>query len=236
MHLETTREKVQANLIRVKERIERSLELAGRDGERVLLVGVTKYVGPEVARWLFEAGCKNLGESRPQSLWEKASALQDLPVCWHLIGHLQRNKIKKTLPIVQTIHSIDSERLLEQILLDSRGIEMEVNCLLELNITQDSSKTGMSFEQALKVAESWKLHSDDVRRKVRLVGLMGMSSLGVSESQIHAEFERLRIYRDKMESVMGIALPELSMGMSEDFPIAIEHGATMVRLGSVLFE
>ncbi len=236
MHFETTREKVQANLIRVKERIARSLEQAGRDGERVLLVGVTKYVGPEVARWLFEAGCKNLGESRPQSLWEKASALQDLPVCWHLIGHLQRNKVKKTLPIVQTIHSMDSERLLEQILLDSRGVEVEVNCLLELNITQDSSKTGMSFEEALKVVESWKLHSDDVRSKVRLVGLMGMSSLDVSESQIHGEFERLRIYRDKMESMMGIALPELSMGMSEDFPIAIEHGATMVRLGSVLFE
>src|SRR5687768_8010101 len=106
-------DRLRHNLAHVRERIASAAERSGRRGEEILLVGVTKYVSPAIARQLFEAGLIDLGESRPQELWEKAAALSDLPVRWHLIGHLQRNKIRRSLPPIALVHSADSLRLLK---------------------------------------------------------------------------------------------------------------------------
>ncbi|AMV30670.1 hypothetical protein VN12_01045 [Pirellula sp. SH-Sr6A] len=223
-------------------RVSAACQRAGREAGAVTIVGVTKYVGSEEARWLAEAGCHDLGESRPQALWEKADALSDLPIRWHLIGHLQRNKVARTLTCARCIHSVDSERVLKQIIDDSRGCENPLSILIEINISSDASKTGLSFDEARRLLQYWKEfqreapHNGHLQQKtLQLNGLMGMGSLDGDEHQTRKEFESLRLFRDDCETEFGLELPQLSMGMSNDFEWAIEEGATMVRLGSTLF-
>ena len=198
------------------------------------MVGVTKYVSAEVARWLAEIGCKLLAESKPQSLWEKASALSDLKVDWHLIGHLQRNKAKRTLPLISTMHSLDSDRVLEQIKNDAAERTSPLKILLEVNISGDPEKTGLLVPEALSILLSWK-DSAEQFRTVSIVGLMGMSSLDGGADRARRDFASLRELRDRWETETKILLPELSMGMSDDFEQAVEEGATLVRIGSILF-
>lgn len=223
-------------------RVSNACQRAGRSADSVTIVGVTKYVGSEEARWLAEAGCLDLGESRPQALWEKGEALHDLPIRWHLIGHLQRNKVARTLSYARCIHSVDSDRVLKQILRDSRGLAKPLSILIEINISKDASKTGLSFEEAKRLLQDWieiqqESDSDEHSHKsiLHLDGLMGMGSLNGEEHQTRNEFESLRLFRDACEIEFGLQLPQLSMGMSDDFEWAIEEGATMVRLGSTLF-
>jgi pyridoxal phosphate enzyme (YggS family) len=197
-------------------------------------------------RELAESGCLDLAESRPQQLWTKADSLVDLPVRWHLIGHLQRNKVKKTLEYAGVLHSIDSERLLKQIAKDAAEVvsipdrdstnlaKAAIDLLIEVNATSDRSKTGLSLEEGRNlIRHALELPSN---LPVKVTGLMGMSSLNAPKDQIRREFELIRTTRDTWEKEFGIPLPELSMGMSDDFEIAIEHGSTMVRIGSKLFE
>jgi pyridoxal phosphate enzyme (YggS family) len=223
-------------------RVSNACQRAGRTVDAVTIVGVTKYVGSEEARWLAEAGCFDLGESRPQSLWEKGEALRELPIRWHLIGHLQRNKVSRTLSYTRCIHSVDSDRLLRQILHDSRELAKPLSFLIEINISNDASKTGLSFDDAKRLIQSWKeiqrgANTDEYSQTtpLQLDGLMGMGSLDGSELQTRKEFESLRLFRNACEAEFGLRLPQLSMGMSDDFEWAIEEGATMVRLGSTLF-
>lgn len=183
------------------------------------IVGVTKYVSNEAAATLLELGISDLGESRPQELWKKAAALPTT-VRWHLIGHLQRNKIERTLPLVRLIHSVDSVRLLEAI--DKEAIKQDrtIDVLIELNLSGESNKTGMPFDQ-LPGMQSMVL------QKTRIAGFMTMAALQDAEG-CRATFAQLR----------QLAWPGalLSMGMTNDFEVAIEEGATHIRLGSVLFD
>ena len=206
---------------------------SGRDPEAVRLIAVTKYVQSSVARALFELGCHDLGESRPQDLWKKADALADLPVRWHQIGHLQRNKIRRSLPHLHCVQAGDSVRLLQALEDAAAEREQMLSVLLEVNISGDASKHGFSVQQLPAVVEQL-----GTLRRVRVDGLMAMGGLESSPDERQTQFARLRELRDRLSA--GTPSPhrlqELSMGMSHDFELAIEEGATMVRIGSILFD
>jgi len=220
------------NLAAVRDRVAAAAALAGlRQPPRI--VGVTKYVEPAVARLLVHAGLQELGESRPQELWRKAEALRDLPVSWHLIGHLQRNKVRRTLPLVACIHSADSLRLLEEISREAAAQDRTAQVLLEVNVSGDATKTGLppdAVEPLLPAAAQLP--------RLSIIGLMTMASLEGSPDRTRREFAGLRELRDRLavNCPPNVSLNEMSMGMSGDYEIAIEEGATIVRIGSALFE
>lgn len=217
----------------VREQIARSCARVGRDAAEVTLVAVTKSVNDRVARLIAEMGVLDLAENRPQSLWHKAELLKDLPVRWYLIGHLQRNKVERTLPLVHCIHSIDSERVLDAVAAEGRKTGRVVPVLLQVNASIETQKGGFSFEAIPSLAPH--LCSGGVE----VVGLMGMAAYGDDPEKTRPTFRALRELRERLRvkwASLGLTLPHLSMGMSNDYPIAIEEGATMIRLGTTLFE
>lgn len=221
------------NLDQVLEKIAVAAEVAGRSTEEIQLVGVTKYVNTDVARMLFEAGCSTLGESRPQELWRKSDCLDTLSVNWHLIGHLQTNKVRRTLPQVALIHSVDSVRLLEAIEKEAVRLSQRIRVLLEVNVSGDISKHGFLPTAAERLIPKLANYPH-----VQVCGLMTMASLRGDTAQARSDFSRLRNLRDRwqLDCPPGVSLQELSMGMTRDFEQAIQEGATMVRVGSGLFE
>lgn len=234
--------RIAENLARVRGQIADAARRSGRSADDVTLLAVTKYVSSDVVRPLVDAGCRDLGESRPQLLWDKAAQLADLPIRWHLIGHFQRNKVRRTLPLVAMIHSVDSPRLLAAIdeEMQSQGTAMQLPhqhlplpVLLEVHISSDTAKHG--FEPA--EIEPFLAKAAEYRH-VSVRGLMGMASLDGGFDAARREFAALRNLRDCLQPNCpdGVALNELSMGMSGDFEVAIEEGATIVRVGSALFE
>ena len=233
--------RIAENLAHIRGRIATAAGKRGRASNEIKLVAVTKYVDADLAAALVEAGCHDLGESRPQELWAKAAALSTLganaamasAVRWHLIGHLQRNKIRRTIPLVHWIQSVDSRRLLEALEEEAAALGRPAIVLLETNISGESSKTGLAqreLEPLLAEAGRWP--------HVFIRGLMGMSGLAGGADAAKRDFERLAALRDQLVPNLppSVTLTELSMGMSDDFEIAIEAGATMVRIGSALFE
>ena len=222
-----------ANLADVQGRIAAAATRAGRRPEDVLLVAVTKYVGPEVIRSLVAIGCHVLGESRPQQLWEKAEALADLRVEWHMIGHLQRNKVPRTVPLVSMIESADSPRLVEAIDLAAAEFHAPIPLLLEVNISGEEAKHGFAPDDVELFLEQLAAYQN-----VEVRGLMAMASFSGGQEAARRDFAALRQLRDRLQPACphGIRLDELSMGMSGDFEVAIEEGATIVRVGSALYE
>lgn len=218
------------NVERVREQMRAACLRSGRDPESVRLVAVTKYAPLEWVRQLPEVGVRVLGESRPQQLVERAPQLSE-GVEWHLIGHLQRNKVRSVLPLVELIHSVDSLRLLERIDLIAGELGLRPRVLLELNISGEESKDGFA---AHELSQSWGA----IRAfpHVQVEGLMTMAALVDNPELARPTFRVLRQYRDELQHQSGSLLPELSMGMSSDFEVAIEEGATCVRVGSLLFE
>jgi pyridoxal phosphate enzyme (YggS family) len=216
----------------VDERIRSACRRAGRDRAGVTLVAVTKSVSVEIAVLLPEVGIVDLGESRPQELWNKATALPDT-VRWHLIGHLQRNKVERTLSRVHLIHSVDSVRLLEALEREAANRAQLLDVLLEVNASAEASKHG--FPPAEVPHLVGKLRE---LRHVRVQGLMTMAALEPEPERCRVTFAALRALRDGLRTAVGAAQPltHLSMGMSNDFEIAVEEGATLVRIGSALFE
>jgi pyridoxal phosphate enzyme (YggS family) len=227
------RQRIADNVAQVRQRISQAAERSGRTRDDVLLVAVTKYVGVDSARSLVDAGCQALGESRPQELWTKAEAMNDPAVQWHLIGHLQRNKIRRTLPWLSWLHSVDSRRLLDALERETATGKQRLRVLLEVNVSGDVDKTGFSIDEALRIAEQLGCWSH-----LEIGGLMAMSALESDSEAARRDFARLRELRDAMQRQCppGIGLRQLSMGMSRDYEVAIEEGATMVRVGSALLE
>lgn len=224
---------VRRNLHRVQQRIVEAAAKAGRDPAEVTLVGVTKYVDAATARLLVKAGCQDLGESRPQELWAKTEMLSDLPVRWHQIGHLQRNKVDRTIKTASLIHTVDSGRLLAAINSSAARQSMVAEVLLEVNISGDESKHGFAPDDMPDaVANLGDLAS------VRARGLMAMAAREGDAEVARRNFARLRELRDELQSSLSDrgSLAELSMGMSGDFQEAITEGATIVRVGSALWE
>lgn len=221
------------NLDHVRQRIADAARASGRIADAVTLVAVTKYVDPSLAQALAEAGCLDLGESRPQELWRKAEALADHAIRWHLIGHLQRNKIARTLPLVSLIHSADSMRLIEAVEQEAASLPRPMPILLEVNVSGDAAKHGFLPDELPPLGPRLEpLACVEVR------GLMCMAGRESDPAQARREFERLRLLRDRLRTLWPdrLRLDELSMGMSGDFEAAIAEGATLVRIGSSLFD
>lgn len=204
---------------------------AGRAPDSVQVIGVSKYVDAKMTAALVSAGCDNLGESRPQSLWQKAEEFGEaVDVRWHMIGHLQRNKVRRLLRHRPLVHSIDSERILRSIAEEAASQSQSIDVLLEVNISGDQAKTGLDPRAVVELMRVLP------EQGVKVRGLMAMAGWGTDRSDARHQFEQTRELRDRVEQATGCSLPELSMGMSGDFREAIEAGATMVRIGSRLFE
>lgn len=222
-------ERLRDQLASVTQRIRDAALRSRRQPSDVTLVAVSKTVGPEIAAMAFELGVRDFGESRPQELWRKHAALPEAR--WHLIGHLQRNKIDKTIPLVALVHSVDSERLLDALHDFGCRNGRPVPILLEVNCSREPNKGGFPPDVVPAIAERVMLLNG-----VRLDGLMTMAAYHDDPNLCRPTFAELRALRDELQTRTGRALPQLSMGMSNDFEIAIEEGATMVRIGSTLFE
>ncbi|HEX5442896.1 MAG TPA: YggS family pyridoxal phosphate-dependent enzyme [Pirellulales bacterium] len=221
------------NLEPIRHRIADAARASGRTADAITLVAVTKYVDAAMARALADAGCLDLGESRPQELWRKAEALAGCPVRWHLIGHLQRNKIARTLPLVSLVHSADSLRLIEAIETEAAGLTRRVPVLLEVNVSGEAAKHGFAPGDLAPLGQRLEQLAH-----VEVRGLMCMARRDSAADQSRREFEQLRKLRDRLRTLWPdrLKLNELSMGMSGDFEAAIAEGATLVRIGSSLFD
>jgi pyridoxal phosphate enzyme (YggS family) len=223
---------LERRVLDVQERMRAACARAGRAPGDVELIAVTKTVPVELARAITDLGVYHLGESRPQELWRKAAAI-DRAVWWHLIGHLQRNKVGRTLPLVHRIHSVDSPRLLGAIEEEAGRQLRIVDVLLEVNASHEASKHGLAPDEAPGLVDQInKLHN------VRVRGLMTMAAYDPDPEKSRPTFALVRRLRDRLRAEVAPAHPldHLSMGMSNDFEVAVEEGATLVRLGSVLFE
>jgi pyridoxal phosphate enzyme (YggS family) len=225
--------KIAANLARIRERIAYAARRSGRLVSDVQLVAATKYVNVDLTRAVFNAGCRDLGESRPQDLWAKAAALADTDAQWHLIGHLQRNKIRRTLPWAKLIHSIDSTSTLVSVDRVASEMQLVAEVLLEVNTSGEAAKGGVSPDAVVELLDRAATLSH-----VRVNGLMTMAALEGGIDVARRNFASLRELRNALRPQYGdhISLFELSMGMSGDYDVAIEEGATIVRIGSALFE
>jgi hypothetical protein len=227
----TTREQIERNLRAVRNRIAAAARRAGRPTDAVTLVAVTKYADLDAVQTLVELGVVDLGESRPQQIWERAQQI-DHSVRWHLVGSLQRNKARRTLPLVTMIHSVDSLRLLGYLDQLAREMQLQPRVLIEVNLSGESTKHGFDREALIR---GW----DEVLslEHLRVDGLMTMAVWESDPERTRPTFAALRQLRDRLRgrSPQGVALAHLSMGMSSDFEIAVEEGATLVRVGSALF-
>ena len=220
------------NISRIRERISDAASKAGRSAENICMIAVSKYVEVPATRAVALAGIKDIGESRPQNLWGKAAQLSDATIRWHLVGHLQRNKVAKTISESHLIHSVDSERLLDEI--DQEGMKQKriTNILLEINISEDENKHGFSANAVPNAIE----HISTLRH-IRATGLMAMSSRQGGCDVARKNFSAVREIRDRLSGSLpdNVLLDELSLGMSGDFEDAILEGATMIRVGKALF-
>jgi pyridoxal phosphate enzyme (YggS family) len=222
---------LRTNLDAVHERIAAAARRSGRGPGDVTLVAVTKRNPPELARALVELGIGDLGENYPQELWAKVEALAGAAVRWHLIGHLQGNKAKTTFPLVRLLHAVDSLKLLRTLDDLAAGVVDPPSACLQVNTSGEVAKHGWSPEAILQDAEAIA-----ACRTLPVVGLMTMAALDTTAETARPSFVRLREVRDALRERTGLALDALSMGMSNDFETAIEEGATLVRVGSALFE
>lgn len=227
--------KLEENLTRVRDRIGRAEAAAGRPPGSVSLIAVTKRTPTEFAGHLAGIGQLDLGENYPQELWAKAAELAGMPeIRWHAIGHLQTNKLKRTLPLVTMIHAVDSLKLLAEIAAQMSIAKRLERVCLQVNMSGEASKYGWSAEtiraEASKIAEIVEVSG------VPITGLMTMAALGTDAETARPAFSALRDVRDMLNQEAGLKLTDLSMGMSGDFEAAIAEGATHVRVGSLLFE
>lgn len=198
--------------------------------QRATLVAVSKTKPLEDLQIAYDQGQRVFGENKVQELQHKQPAMPD-DTEWHMIGHLQRNKVKYIAPYISLIHGVDSLRLLNEIDKQGRKINRVIPCLLQVHIAQETTKFGLDTEEVQDILltngpERWPF--------ARIEGLMGMASLTDDKEQIRQEFRGLKELFDQLKAE-GMSLHTLSMGMSGDYPIALEEGSTMVRIGSSIF-
>lgn len=197
----------------------------------VELVAVSKTHPVEAIREAYEVGQRCFGESRPQELKAKYKALPK-DIRWHMIGHLQTNKVKYIAPFVAMIESVDSERLCEAIEQQAAKCDRVIDCLLEIHVAQEESKTGWDMEELRAYVASGAFSAFP---HIRVRGVMGIASNTEDEALIRRDFEALKAAFEELKPAFGEAFDTLSMGMSDDYPIAIACGSTSVRVGSLIF-
>jgi PLP dependent protein len=215
----------------VRENIERSLERSGRSGEQVRVLVATKYYAPEQLAELAGAGVDLVGENRAEDLVEKQEMLGDR-FEWHFIGHVQRRKAKVVVPRVTLVHSADSVRLIEEI--SKRAPEGGADVLIQVNVADEESKYGVSEGEVEELLEA----AAGTKGRVRVRGFMTLAPLVEDPEDVRYVFAKLCTIRDRLRESWSphFDLSELSMGMSGDYEVAVEEGATVVRIGRMLIE
>ncbi|WP_338815413.1 YggS family pyridoxal phosphate-dependent enzyme [Bernardetia sp. Wsw4-3y2] len=227
----------------MKESIKENLDeiLSNLENTEAKLIAVTKTHPLEKLQTLYDLGFKVFGENRVQELTEKQEKLpQDIE--WHLIGTLQTNKTKYIAPFVSLIHSVESFKLLKEINKRAKQNKRVIECLLQMHIAEEDTKFGLDEKELYEILENEEVKTFE---NIKLVGLMGMATFTDNQNQVRSEFKKLKSLFDKVKAnqdsfnknntTKNIAFRELSMGMSGDYPIAIEEGATLVRVGSAIF-
>ena len=214
----------------VKAKIAAACAKAGRDPSEVEIIAVTKTHGEDVVREAWENGLAIVGENKVQeAAWKKPASVSG--PSWHLIGHLQSNKVRPALELFDFIHSVDSIKLADRINLIADDIGAQPHILLEVNVSGEKSKSGLKPEDV----EPTIRHILEACPRLTVEGLMTMAPFSENPEDARPYFRRLRELRDGLQEKLGVGLPKLSMGMSGDYEVAVEEGATWVRLGTVLF-
>ncbi|MFO0840074.1 MAG: YggS family pyridoxal phosphate-dependent enzyme [Phycisphaerae bacterium] len=236
-------ERLAANLSAVRGRIDQACRRAGRDAAEVLLLPVTKYVDLDVVAELRRLGLTNLGENRVQQLVRRAelcgrdaAGLLDPPAAaprWHMIGHLQRNKVRALLAACRIIHSLDSVRLADEISNQAQRLSVTVDVLVEVNVAGEANKTGAQPADATEICRRVTALPG-----IRLCGVMTMAPIGPDPQASRPMFRGLCEFFQALRRAERLPewCRELSMGMTQDYEVAVEEGATIVRIGSALFE
>jgi len=219
------------NLAETKNRVLDAERKAGREPGSVELMVVSKTWPIDVVERVVTTGHLLLGENKVQELETKVPAMTP-GLRWHLIGHLQKNKVRKVLPLVEAIHTIDSYELAERVSRIAGEIGVRPGIYLQVNIGEDDNKFGLS---ATDIEESDLVAKVAGLAHIKLLGLMTIPPFGQSPEEARPHFVNLRNLRDRLEKAQGVRLAGLSMGMSGDFPVAIEEGATIIRVGSSIF-
>ncbi|UCC66268.1 MAG: YggS family pyridoxal phosphate-dependent enzyme [Deltaproteobacteria bacterium] len=220
---------IKDNLRKVREMIQEAASKVGMDPQGIKLIAVTKTVELEKIREAVSAGATILGENYVQEARKKMEEIGRIGLQWHLIGHLQTNKAKYAVELFELIHSLDSIKLARELDRRATAAGKIVDCLIEVNLSQESSKFGIRKEEVLDL-----VHEIKVMKNISLKGLMTMPPYFDDPELARPYFISLRKLKEEIEKE-GIPLPELSMGMSSDFEVAIEEGATMVRVGRAIF-
>jgi PLP dependent protein len=217
------------NLKRVREQIGQAAAKAGRDVKDVELVAITKTHPAEKVREAVEAGQTLFGESRVQEARAKIPESSS-NIRWHFVGHLQKNKVRQALPLFEMIHSVDSLALAQDInrIAEEEGLYPRV--LLEVNVAGEGSKFGFAADQLRQQMEALL-----GLPRLSIEGLMCIPPLAVQSEDSRKSFVQVRELRDSLETEFNMKLPQLSMGMTQDFPIGVEEGATLVRVGTAIF-
>lgn len=238
-----TRKKIEKNLAKIRENIAKACEESRRDPSDVKIVAVTKSVDVETIKNLLDAGLTTFGENKVQQLTQRAEELAKYlkrrrnplpaPVSWHMIGHLQRNKVKQVVKCASMIHSVDSLRLAEELSNRAVAESQEYQLLLQVNCSQENQKFGCAVGASLHLAEMIATLPG-----LKLRGLMTMGPMTGEPVATENSFVRLRELFEEIrhDKIGGSDFTELSMGMSGDYEIAVRQGATIVRIGSALFE
>ena len=236
-----TKARIERNLARIRADIEAACAKVGRRAEDVALVAVTKEADVATVKRLLEAGLTDLGENRAQQLTARAAEIRAYvqrrrsplagEVRWHMIGHLQRNKVRTALPCVEMIHSVDSLRLAEEISHRAEPLQRSADILLQVNCSQEQQKFGVAVGAAAHLAELICTLPN-----LRLRGLMTMAPLVDDPEKARPAFVRLRELFEEMrhDRIGGEHFRHLSMGMSQDYAVAVEEGATLLRIGTAL--
>jgi pyridoxal phosphate enzyme (YggS family) len=225
-------QQIRDSLSRVQERIAAAALRAGRRSEEITLIGVSKTHPAEAIRAAYEAGLRHFGENRVQEWEGKRGAVGDLNATWHLVGHLQSNKAARAAGLFHSVDSVDDFGLaqrLERARADATGSQ-KLRVLLEVRVEEEESKSGAKIEEAGALGENVSRLSH-----IELAGLMCIPPFLEDAEKVRPYFRRLREARDSLARKIGRKLPVLSMGMSHDFEVAIEEGATEVRVGTAIF-
>ena len=219
----------------VRRRIERAADLTGRDPGEITVVAVTKGFGVDIVRAAAAVGIDNFGENRVQEAEPKIEAVPG--PSWHLVGHLQSNKARRAVAAFGVIQSVSSIDLLDRLEAVAEELDVSRAALLQVNITGAATQHGFDAEWFEAAVANGRLAAalGTSPRRIRVEGLMGIGPFTTDEDASRASFARLRALRDRLQDTAGFPLPELSMGMSADYELAIDEGATMVRIGTALF-
>lgn len=234
---------IRENLEQIEKRIQAACDRSGRAREEVLLIAVSKTKPASMVREAMEAGIRDFGENKVQELCEKAEEIKEFSgqpadrtgaesLNWHLIGHLQRNKVKYVADKACLIHSVDSLRLAEEIQKEAEKKDCHVDILIEVNIGDEESKSGVAKEEAVGLVRTVASLS-----RVHIKGLMAIAPVAAEPEESRPYFREMARLREEIRlmELPGVEMRELSMGMTGDFEVAIEEGATMVRVGTAIF-